>query len=141
MKSRNVLFSRCLSRDHIGHDVVDLDTSKLLSAKQKLIQHQSICEAQLTRCKDAYLKSVADKLDEMMKQVSNTTKQEISSIDQEVSAIAERLNVVNGVSNGGKDSPKIFISSEKQSDEDRHVQTDFDYKIDWRKELQIFRLS
>ena len=106
MKSRNVLFSRCLSRDHIGHDVVDLDISKLLSAKQKLIKNQSICEAQLTSCKDAYLKSVAEKFDEMMKQVSDTTKREISSIDQEVSAITERLKVANKMSNIGEDSPK-----------------------------------
>ena len=106
MKSSNVLFSRCLSRDHIGHDVVDLDISKLLSAKQKLIHHQSICEAQLTKFKDAYLKSVAEKFDEMMKQVSDITKREISSIDQEVSAITERLNVANKISNGVEDSPK-----------------------------------
>ena len=42
----------------------------------------------------------------MMKQVSDTTKREISSIDQEVSAITERLNVANKMSNIGEDSPK-----------------------------------
>ena len=41
-----------------------------------------------------------------MKQVSDTTKREISSIDQEVSAITERLKVANKMSNIGEDSPK-----------------------------------
>ena len=61
---------------------------------------------QLTRSKQAILKSVAEKFDQMMKEVSDTTQQEVSRIDEEVDAITGRFAVVNGVSNGVEDSPR-----------------------------------
>ena len=79
-----------------------VDITKLLSTKKVLIKHLASCEEQLTRSKEAYLKSVAEKFDEMMKEVSDATKREISRIDEEVDALTERLTV----SNGGEGSPK-----------------------------------